>query len=290
MDIFITFDVERHSFETNTQDNSVVSRIEEIAIPKILNLLSEYNAKATFFTTAVFAEKSPNTINKLLNKGHELGCHGYDHNDFYDSLSLNNQIEMLKQSKKIIESISNTKIVSFRAPALRVNKNTIIALEKNNFMFDSSVAPQRFDGPFTSGAKNKLHWITAHRKPYRISHNSPFKKGNSDIIEIPISSIIWPFIGTHLRISPSITFFILKLLMFEALLTNKPLVFLIHPQEMLSFKKGENQKEANIFSGKIRHQIKQKNLGEPCFELFVKILKICEKNKINFKTIKEIEL
>ncbi len=290
MDIYLTFDLESHSFETNVQDNSVISLVERLAVPKILNLLERYNAKATFFTTALFALKSPESLINILKKGHEIGCHGFDHSDFYDSLNLEKQIEIIEKSKRTIEGITNSKIVSFRAPALRVNKDTIFALEKNNFKYDSSIAPQRFDGPFTSGALNKLIWLTSHRKPYKISTYSPFRKGYSEIIELPISALIWPFIGTHLRLFPSITFLILKILMAESYVTNKPIVFLIHPQEILSFRKGKNQKEANVFSGYIRHNLKMRNLGDPCYELLEKILKICRKNNMNYKTVKEITI
>jgi peptidoglycan-N-acetylglucosamine deacetylase len=288
MDIYITFDVESHSFESNTADSSVIQRIETDAMPRILDLLNEFGARATFFTTASFAEKSPETIKSIVNGNHELGCHGFDHNDYYDSLTLQEQKETLKKSKTIIECISQKQIVSFRAPALRVNKDTIIALEENNFKFDSSVASQRFDGPFTSGARAKLKWIIAPRRPYKLSYHSPFRKGRSTITEVPISSIIWPFISTHLRISPLITFFVMKLLILESSFTNKPLVFLIHPQEILPFKKGKNLKETNIFAGMIRHKLKLNKLGDPCYILFRKILIICKRHNINFKTIREI--
>jgi peptidoglycan-N-acetylglucosamine deacetylase len=290
MDIYLTFDVESHSFESNTENDSVNTRIENDAIPRILDALDKFNAKATFFTTAVFADKSPKTIEYIISGGHEVGCHGFNHKDFYDTLNLNDQIDTIKKSKSIVESISKIQVVSFRAPALRINKNTIVALEKNNFKFDSSVSSQRFDGPFTSGAVGKLNWIFAPRKPYKMANGSPFKKGNSNITEVPISALLWPFIGTHLRLSPKTTLFMMKLLMRESKSTNKPLVFLIHPQEMLSFQKGKNLKKANIFSGKIRHHLKLKNLGDSCFNYFLTILDICKKNNINFKRIKDIQI
>ncbi len=290
MDVYLTFDLESHSFETNVQDNSVISLVERLAIPKILNLLEKYNARATFFTTASFALKSPNSLINIFIKGHEIGCHGFDHNDFYDSLNLVKQIEIIEKSKKIIEGVIKSKIVSFRAPALRLNMDTIFALEKNKFKYDSSIAPQRFDGPFTSGALNKLKWLTSHRKPYKISKYSPFRKGYSQIIELPISALIWPLVGTHLRLFPSITFLILNALIAESYITNKPIVFLIHPQEMLSFRKGKNKKKANVFSGYIRHNLKMRNLGDACYEIFEKLLKICQKNNMNYKTVKEIKI
>lgn len=290
MDVFITFDMERHSFETNTPEQGVIRRIREEAIPGILELLKKYHIKATFFSTAIFARDSQKILQKLRDSGHEIGCHGFDHTDYYDVLPLHEQLAIQKNSKRIIEEASETEIVSFRAPALRINTDTIIALENNNFKFDSSVASQRFDGPFTSGAIQKLKWITAHRTPYRMSYSSPFRSGTFSITEVPVSSFGWPFIGTHLRISPFLTFLTMRMLILESFYNNKPLVFLIHPQELMTFNKGKNLRKTNIFSGVLRHRLKRKNLGEPCCKLFEKLLNICSQKNAVFKTIKEIEI
>ena len=52
---------------------------------------------------------------------------------------------------------------------LRINEDTVRALEEAGFKTDSSVSSQRFDGPFTFGAKRKLKWLYAPGKPYMIS-------------------------------------------------------------------------------------------------------------------------
>ena len=295
MDVFLSFDVERHSFETNSHDDNVIKRIEEVAMPRLIQLLNEFNAKATFFCTAIFAENSPKTLESIINADHEVACHGYNHDDYYDSLSYDEQNYYLQKSKAIIEDKINQQVVSFRAPALRINGDTIKALESNGFLYDSSISSQRFDGPFTSGAIKKLHWLTASRKPYKIDYNNPFHSGSSNITEVPVSALIWPFISTHLRIAPGITFAVQKLLMLEAGYTNKPLVFLMHPQEILFFKKGRmktnaNGRKTNFFSGTIRHTLKMKNLGDNCLELFRKVLQKCKENNGEFKKIKDISL
>ena len=98
----------------------------EIKIPTYL--VKKQNIVRIVFFTAVFAKASPKSIIQALNNKHEIGCHGYNHFDFYDKLSLKQQIDLLKKSKDIIENISGVKIVSFRAPCLRINKNTVKAL------------------------------------------------------------------------------------------------------------------------------------------------------------------
>ena len=102
-------------------------------------------------------------------------------------MSYEEQLSELKKAKRIIESLAGT-IESFRAPALRLNEDTLRALEETGFQSDSSVASQRFDGPFTFGSKKKLKWMVAPRKPYFLSYESITREGDSKILEIPISA------------------------------------------------------------------------------------------------------
>jgi len=111
MEFIMTNDVECFSFETNSYDESIVERVEKEAMPKLLSLYKKYDIKATFFFTARFAKLSPKTVLMVKKDGHEIGCHGYDHTDFYDSLSYNEQVKILKKTKKIIEDISGTDVV-----------------------------------------------------------------------------------------------------------------------------------------------------------------------------------
>ena len=43
------------------------------------------------------------------------------------------------KSKKILEDISGDEVITFRAPAARVQKNTAVALEKTGYKIDSSI-------------------------------------------------------------------------------------------------------------------------------------------------------
>ena len=51
-------------------------------------------------------------------------------------------MEELKRAKKVIEDIAG-RTESFRAPMLRINEDTVRALEETGFKTDGSVASQR---------------------------------------------------------------------------------------------------------------------------------------------------
>ena len=46
---------------------------------KVLDLFEKYNTKATFFCLAWVAERYPELIRRIVDDGHELASHGYDH-------------------------------------------------------------------------------------------------------------------------------------------------------------------------------------------------------------------
>ncbi len=49
------------------------------ATPRILDLLAEYNAKATFFCLGRQVEKYPAIFDRIKNEGHAVGNHTYSH-------------------------------------------------------------------------------------------------------------------------------------------------------------------------------------------------------------------
>lgn len=290
----MTNDVEHHSLHLNKEDPNIPSQIYKVGLPRLLESLSKYDVSSTFYFTGMFAEQCPESIELVKEYGHEIGCHGYDHDPkiAFDLLSFNEQVFELKKAKSAIEPIGG-KITSFRAPALRVNKNTVSALEKMGFTTDSSVASQRFDGPMTFGSMKKIGWLYSPRKPYYISYDNPFKSGSSDILEIPISAALFPFIGTTMRISPMITKVIQKYLFYESKMTDKPIVFLFHPNECLDFN-GEIKTYRRssgtieyIFADVLRHKLKLKNLGKASLVLLEEVLKNAKKYDFEFVSARE---
>lgn len=50
--------------------------------PRLLQLLAEHNARATFFLIGQRAEKYPELVQAIRDAGHEIGCHTYSHPRF----------------------------------------------------------------------------------------------------------------------------------------------------------------------------------------------------------------
>ena len=280
MEFLMTLDVESFSIPLNRCDPSMASKVSEIGIPAVMDVLAKYDVKATFYFTGEFVELSPEALDTVADHDHEIGCHGYDHTPdrAFDILSYEEQLMELKRAKRLIENTSGKKIRSFRAPMLRINEDTVRALEKVGFKTDSSVCPQRFDGPFTFGSKRKIGWLLAPRKPYYLSKESVFRRGDSNILEIPISAMILPLIGTTIRIMPNILKMLRKILYLESKASGKPIVLLFHPNECIDRDKVEVTKRAKdpitfLFADLIRQRLKLRNLGKKAIHLIDEVLK-----------------
>jgi len=209
-------------------------------------------------------------------------------------MPLKRQISHLKESKKILEDISGVEVISFRAPALRVNEDTALALQEANFKIDSSVASQRFDMFMSFGGIKKLNWLFAPRLPYKTSSNSLFRKGDNGIIEIPLSASLMPYLSTTMRIFPSLTSLQRKFLAYEASKVQKPIVFITHPNEFIdesNEKRMVHKRSKNFIAAflqdTLRSKLKVKNLGPDGLKVYEREINYFVKNNFRFCTIKQ---
>ena len=295
----MTNDVETTSIVNGGLRDETGIKVWKEGLPMLLDLYDKYGGKATFFYIAKFAEQHPEIIKIVQERGHEIACHGltHQHEKAFDVMPYNEQLEHLKTAKKILEDIAGEEVVSFRAPALRVNFDTPKALIEAGFRYDSSVAPQRMDMFMSLGSKNKLQWFGAPRTPYRADAANLARKGDSPITEVPVSSFVVPYIGTFMRISPFINSLTRRLLYLETKNTAKPINFLIHPNEVITEENlhTKTQRRASNFisyllSDVLRRKLKQNNLGRDALNLFEKEILFWSNKEYEFKRIKDIKV
>lgn len=294
--VLLSNDVETTSIWFNDLRDETGLKVWKEGMPLLLDIYRKHGIKSTFFYTAYIAKLYPEVVRMILDDGHEVGSHGKSHTkeNGFDIMPYEKQIRHLDYSKKLLEDISGSEVISFRAPAIRVSPLTARALLETGFRVDSSIAPQRFDFFLSFGGKQKLRFLNAHRMPYRTKRNDIFSKGNSNLIEIPLSATLLPFIGSTMRMMPWITSLQQRLLDLETRLTGKPAAFVIHPNELIdesmevrTIKRRSSNPISYILSDLIRARLKARNLGPAAVPLYDQIIKFYIDNGYTALTMRD---
>jgi peptidoglycan/xylan/chitin deacetylase (PgdA/CDA1 family) len=119
--------INRYGFTSEKMERNVI---------EFVNLLVEYDAKATFPITARTLEKHGDFIKSVYDESIEFAIHGYSHVD-YSKLSAKEQSEQIKKAVEIFKKFG-IKPYGFRGPYLQANDDTLNALEENGLLYDSS--------------------------------------------------------------------------------------------------------------------------------------------------------
>jgi len=196
---------------------------------KILELFEKNNVKATFFTLGYIAEKFPDLIKEIDNRGHEIASHSYAHLDIR-KVTKSKFEEDLKKSIDILENITGKKILGFRAPYFSIDKKSFWAIEilSKYFKYDSSIFP----------VKTPLYGIkNAPRNIYKPNITNPIiTDSKNSLIEIPMATDRIPLIGNipiaggfYLRFLP---YFYMKYGLKKINKNENPFIFYIHPKDL----------------------------------------------------------
>ena len=72
---------------------------------KILEILDRSTVKATFFILGWVAERHPELVREIADRGHEVGCHSYSHRLVYN-LSPEEFRDDTRKAKSLLEDVS----------------------------------------------------------------------------------------------------------------------------------------------------------------------------------------
>ncbi len=248
--ILLTFDVEDWFQVENFKEyipfstwNSFELRVEKNTL-KILDLLDSFSfkPKATFFILGWIAEKLPELVREIHQRGHEVASHGNDHH-LCGNLTESDLISDLRSSKDRLETIINSKVYGFRAPSFAIDDKVLQAIAQAGYFYDSS-----YNSFSAHGRYGKIDLSNTNHKNASYQIHETF-------FELPISNLkikntVIPFGGGgYFRLFP---FPLFKLGMESALKKDKAFVFYAHPWE---FDPSQPRVEQASRGFKFRHYI-----------------------------------
>ena len=145
-------------------------------VARILDLFDEAGVKATFFTLGWVAERNRAAMQSIVNRGHELASHGYDHTRVF-TLTRNQFSADLAKARSILEDASGKAVTGYRAPSFSIDARNPWAhevLAEHGYAYSSSVAPVVHD---------HYGWREAPRFAF-----DPVP--GSDLVEIPVTTAL----------------------------------------------------------------------------------------------------
>ena len=147
-------------------------------IESVLQLLDQYNTKATFFVLGWTAEKEPGLVRSLIDAGHEVASRGFLHQPLL-TLPKEQIREDLRKSKRILEEVTGQEIEGFRLSDRWLTKDSLWLLDEiagAGYRYDSSLMPRQRD-------------FDDEPKWRRIQE---IQTTNGPLIEIPLSTMPTP--------------------------------------------------------------------------------------------------
>lgn len=154
----------------------------KVGIPRLLKLFKTYGIKATWFTPGQSAETFPEECKRIVEEGHEIGLHGYSHENPL-ALTRDQEEKILVKSLEILTKLYGKEPVGYVAPWWELSPNTIDLLVKYGVKYDHSLMHHDFQCYYAPTAE-KIYPIDYDKDPD--TWMKPLEYGKeTDVIEIP---------------------------------------------------------------------------------------------------------
>ncbi len=116
-------------------------------VDRILQLLSDADVRATFFTLGWVAERYPVLLRRIVDEGHELASHGYEHLRATDQ-GYGQFLADIRLAKAVLEDLTGERVQGYRAPSFSVgpaNPWAFDCIAEAGYRYSSSIYPIRHD-------------------------------------------------------------------------------------------------------------------------------------------------
>lgn len=149
----MTVDVEDYfqvsAFETHVARDSwdrTATRVEA-NMDRILELFAQHEVKATFFTLGWVAQRHPGIVRQIVENGHELASHGWQHTRVTEQTPHEFR-EDIRKTRRLLEDMGGVAVRGYRAASYSIGAGNLWALDvlaDEGYAYSSSIAPIRHD-------------------------------------------------------------------------------------------------------------------------------------------------
>jgi peptidoglycan/xylan/chitin deacetylase (PgdA/CDA1 family) len=140
--VALTFDHDAIASEVDRGDGpAAVSRGEfgpRVGVPRVLALLEREAIPSTWFVPGHTIATFPESVASVVAAGHEIGCHGWTHEDLA-TLSPAAERDVMERSVEAVARVSGVRPRGLRAPYWSLSDQTLDLAVELGFTYDSSL-------------------------------------------------------------------------------------------------------------------------------------------------------
>lgn len=154
----------------------------EVGSPRLLKLFERYQLQTTWFIPGHSIETFPEQMKAVVDAGHEIGIHGYSHENPI-SMSPEQEEAIMDKSIELVTELAGKKPTGYAAPWWEFSNATNELLIKKGIKYDHSLMHNDFH-PYYPTIKDK--WTKIDYDKPAAEWMKPLERGEvSELVEIP---------------------------------------------------------------------------------------------------------
>lgn len=141
--VALSFDCDHETFELG-KGEAAVGRLawgefgRRVGVPRIVALLEKHDIKASFFIPAVSGLIDPSEPRRIAEAGHEVGLHGWIHEN-NSTLDRDTERELMLKARDALHEMTGVEPVGFRSANWDLSPHTIPLAAELGLLYDSSL-------------------------------------------------------------------------------------------------------------------------------------------------------
>jgi peptidoglycan-N-acetylglucosamine deacetylase len=156
----------------------------EVGSPRLLNLFKKYDLQTTWFIPGHSAETFPNQMKAVADAGHEIGVHGYSHENPV-AMTREQEEAILDKCLDVLSKLSGRRPTGYVAPWWEFSPVTNELLLERGIKYDHSLMHDDFHPYYVRVGDS---WTKIDYSKHPDTWMKPLVRGKeTDLIEIPAS-------------------------------------------------------------------------------------------------------
>jgi peptidoglycan/xylan/chitin deacetylase (PgdA/CDA1 family) len=165
----------------------------KVGTPRILNLLEREGVPSSWYIPGLDAETFPDVCKRIRDAGHEIGHHGYCHEN---PAALDEAVERraLERGLEALDAVLGVRAAGYRSPGFDLSPNSTRLLQEYGFAYDTSMMGSDFE-LYRCRVGDVFH-----------TDRAPDWGQEVELVEVPISWTLDDFPFIELVVTPRVVY------------------------------------------------------------------------------------